>query len=326
MIQDKMQNNMVRNLENFLEMMTVEKLVSANTIVSYRSDINDLLLFLTSNNMALEAATYNQLSLYISHLHDMSYTSSTIARKISAIRTFFSFLLLDGVTTANPTTRLALPKKIQTLPRVLSRINIAKLIEAAKFDKTPCGVRNLAMLEILYSTGIRVSELVTIEVEGVVYALNSSEHTIIIRGKGGRERLIILNEAAITAVKEYLLVRYSIVPKLNLAKVSCLFHSLSKKGKVTHISRQKFGQILKELAIHKGVSAKIVSPHKIRHSFASHMLQNGADVRVIQELLGHVSISSTQIYTKVENQHMASELAAKHPLSNFSDILPDEEA
>lgn len=312
---------MTRKLENFLEMMTVERLISTNTLISYKNDINDLLHFLAANDIRLEGVTYNQLVLYLSHLHEMSFAASTIARKISAIRTFFSFLFLDGVILYNPSINLSLPKKPHLLPKALSRTNITKLIEAAQYNKSYDGLRNLAMLEILYSTGLRVSELVTLHLDNVIYALNSSEHTMIVYGKGNRERVVVLNKDSIDALVTYLKIRGKIIPNVDLAKIPWLFPSLNKRGKVTHLSRQRFGQILKELAVNNGVPINIVSPHKVRHSFASHMLRNGADIRVIQELLGHVSISSTQIYTKVENQHMAGELEEKHPLGDITNMV-----
>ncbi len=158
----------------------------------------------------------------------------------------------------------------------------------------------------MYSTGIKVSELITISMEEIVYSIQSRDHTLIVCNSSRKERVVILNESAVLAVKNYLKVRNIFIHKMfykkNFYKEKWLFHSLNKKGVVTHISRQRVGQILKKLATHNGISANIISPNRLRDSFAGHMLHNGADIRTLQELLGHTHMSSTKIYKKVVNQ------------------------
>ncbi len=301
-------------LENFLEMLSAERNVSKNTLLSYKVDLEYFLKFLKGKNSSLEGCDNKMFSSYLISLSENHLSSKSIRRKISSLRQFFQFLANEKIIQNNLTIDLEMPKKEQSLPKALAQDDVMKLINTSYLDKSVEGLRLTAMLEILYSTGLRITELVTLKMQSLQKTSTSLEQFMIVKGKGGKERLVILNDQAVEALKEYLKVRLNIFKK-NIT-TDWLFPSLEKSGKVTHFTRQRFGQLLKELAIDAGTDPKKLSPHKIRHSFASHMLENGANLRVVQELLGHCDISSTQIYTKVLSENAKKLVFEKHPLTN----------
>ena len=210
----------------------------------------------------------------------------------------------------NPTLNIIMPKRPESIPKALSQDILNKLIKTANDNTTKEGLRDCTMLEILYSTGMRISELVSLEMKALESFSNESEiNLLIVEGKGKKERAVILNQMAGIALKNYLNIRSKFLS--NGAKSNWVFPSVSKNKKIVHISRQRFGQILKEIAIKSNIDPLIISPHKIRHSFATHMLDNGANLRIVQELLGHSDISSTQIYTKVSDSKAKKLLLGK---------------
>ncbi|WPX95964.1 site-specific tyrosine recombinase XerD [Candidatus Bandiella euplotis] len=309
-------NNYKKNyLEYFIEMLVAERGATQNTMVSYKKDIEDLYNHLEVQNKELNEVTNSVLTNFISELSKKGLGAKTVGRKISTYRQFFAFLISEGFMEHNPALNLIMPKKLQSIPRPLSENTLQKLIEVSTQDNSKEGIRTNAMLEILYSTGMRISELVTLEMKSLEnFSVDSNTNFLIIKGKGNKERAVILNEFSTIALKKYLETK-----KLFLkdgAKANWLFPSYAKDGRITHITRQRFGQILKELAKIAGVEHSDVSPHKIRHSFATHMLQNGANLRVVQELLGHSDISSTQIYTHVSDKRARKLLLDKHPIAN----------
>ena len=302
-------------LEYFLEMLIAERGATKNTILSYKKDIEDLYYYFTKFDIELNKVTHDMLVNFIAELSKKKLGAKTISRKISTYRQFFSFLISDGFINNNPASNLIMPKKPQSLPKALSTNVLNKLIEASMLDNSKEGIRSHAMLEILYSTGMRISELVTLEMRSLEsFSYETDVNFLIIKGKGNKERAVILNQAASIALKKHLKNREEFLKSGD--KSNWLFPSYTKDGKIVHITRQRFGQILKELAKSAGIDSNIVSPHKIRHSFATHMLENGANLRIVQELLGHSDISSTQIYTKISDAKTKKLLLSKHPLAN----------
>ena len=299
----------------FLEMITAEKGVTKNTVISYRKDITDLFLFLNGNNCLLKEVTHDVLLEYIRNLSKKNLGPKSIRRKISSSRQFFAFLVSDNYLTKNPALNLPMPKREKLLPRALSQDLIDKLLKSAQSSQKKEGVRAYAMLEILYSTGMRISELIALKLKSAKSLNKGGMNHLMITGKGNKERIVIINETATNALKKYLEIRESFLK--NHDKSDFLFPSYSNNNVVTQITRQRFGQILKVLAGDAGIDKSLVSPHKIRHSFATHMLENGANLRIIQELLGHSDISSTQIYTKVSDQTAKKMIVDHHPLSKF---------
>ncbi|CAL7959524.1 Tyrosine recombinase XerD [Alphaproteobacteria bacterium] len=304
-------------LENFLDMLLAERSASVNTITAYRNDIVSLINFLLARDLSIHDVNYNELVEYITYLNVEHFANSTLSRKISAIRQFFHFLMTEHIRGDNPTSNIELPKRVRHLPKALSQQDINILLEAVYKDNSVEGIRNIAMLEILYATGMRISELVTLKMQMIECNAISKVilNRLLIKGKGGKERIVLLNDTAVVVLQKYLSVREYLIKSSGGKKNDWLFPSLTKNKRVTHMTRQRFGQILKALAMANGIDPSIVSPHKIRHSFASHMLQNGANLRIIQDLLGHASITSTQIYTKVYDDKIADLFLNKHPLA-----------
>jgi integrase/recombinase XerD len=303
-------------MEYFFEMLIAERGATENTILSYKKDIKDLFDYLALNHIELEKVTSSVVKDFIVELSKKNLGAKTIGRKISALRQFFSFLVSDGIFKENPTLNIIMPKRPESIPKALSKNMLSHLIETASNDVTKEGLRDYAMLEILYSTGMRISELVALEMKSLEGFSNDSEiNLLIVKGKGQKERAVILNQKACKALKNYLNIRGKFLS--TGTKANWVFPSISKNKKIVHISRQRFGQILKEIAIKSNIDPSIISPHKIRHSFATHMLDNGANLRIVQELLGHSDISSTQIYTKVSDSKAKKLLLDKHPLSQI---------
>jgi integrase/recombinase XerD len=299
-------------IESFLEMMTVERNVASNTIISYKNDLQDFMNFCQKIPKSITNITIEDIRHYIIDLSKEKFDPKTIARRLSALRQFYQFLFNENIISDNPTLNIDLPKTSKILPGVLSEEEVNLLINTSYQDLTPEGIRLTAMLEVLYASGMRVSELVTLRTNDVQFKKNSEEAKphIIIKGKGGKERLVVLHNKAVIAIEKYL----QYLPLLtNNKDEKCLFPSkISNEG---HITRQYFGKLLKKLAINTGIDPSKLSPHKIRHSFATHLLNHGADLRVIQELLGHKDISTTQIYTHISNDQLKSVVYEMHPLA-----------
>ena len=237
--------------------------------------------------------------------------SSTAARKLSSLKQFCLFLQSEGLRKDNPAHSLRGPKQGRPLPKILSEADIDALFKAAESDLSPKGVRFLCLLEILYAGGLRVTELVTLKKN----AIGRRDGCLMIKGKGGRERLVPLTGAAQRAIEKWVAVRDNTLPRQALAKdraKSFLFPSGSKLG---HLTRERFAQILKDKARQAGLNADKVSPHVLRHAFATHLLARGADLRSVQTLLGHADISTTQIYTHILDERMRELVETKHPLA-----------
>ncbi len=299
-------------LDNFLEMMLSERFAAQNTTIAYQADIEHFLLYVKELDKNVTEISFEEIGKYISVISLLSARS--ISRKISSIRQFFGFLISEGICKNNPISETQMPKKPMLLPKALSKKSIDRLLEHAKKDQTKNGIRVHAMLQMLYATGMRVSELISLKLNSVQKTKVDSREVrcVIINGKGDKERLSILHEEACQALDLYLSLKLSFTSG---KQSNLLFASLNKKGQVAPFTRQRMGQVLKQIALDSGMDPTIVSPHKIRHSFATHLLQNGASIRIVQEMLGHSDISSTQIYIKTTNKDSMNLVLKHHPLS-----------
>jgi integrase/recombinase XerD len=300
-------------VENFLEMMAAERSASFNTLQSYKRDLEDMVLYCNKQNMYFESLQLMDIEAYISYIKGKNnYSSATMARKISAIKQFYNFLFNDEIINSNPCQHLSSPKTVKSLPKALTQEQTLTLLEVAAKDQSDEGLRLHLILELMYSTGMRVTELIRSKLGDIQFAPEQDSGYMIVRGKGGKERMVVLNVSCLDVMEKYMEVHYKFARGRNC---DWLFPSFTKQGKLTYISRQRLGQLLKNLALKAGFDPELVSPHKLRHSFATHLIQNGADVRIVQELLGHADISSTQIYTKVFSEEAEKLVMEKHPLS-----------
>jgi integrase/recombinase XerD len=293
-------------VESFLEMMSAERGAAVNTLQSYERDLEDARSFLRTHGTGLTDASADDLRSYLSHLAGQGFKSSSQARRLSALRQFYKFLYAEGLRTDDPTGILDAPKKARTLPKTLSIEHVTRLIGQAEAEaKSGKGdaMRMHALIELLYATGMRVSELVSLPAS----VLAQNGRFLIIRGKGNKERLVPLSQAAIRAMRAY-----GEQLQEDGADSPWLFPS---NGKAGHLPRQVFARDLKSLAARAGIRVAAISPHVLRHAFASHLLANGADLRAVQELLGHSDISTTQIYTHVLEERLHDLVQNHHPLA-----------
>ncbi|MCB2052721.1 MAG: site-specific tyrosine recombinase XerD [Geminicoccaceae bacterium] len=293
-------------IDTFLEMMAVERGASRNTLDAYGRDLRDLAGFLAHRGVDLAAADGAQLRAYMAHLHDEGRSAATAARRLASLRQLYRFLFLEGRRADDPTTHIDRPKQARRLPRVLSEAEVLRLIETAQGHQGPDGLRLQALLELLYAGGLRVSELVSMPLS----ALAADRSGLRIRGKGSKERVVPIGRAAAAALEAWLAVRATKIT--NAAQGRWLFPSRGRKG---HLTRQRFAQMLQDLAREAGIDADRLSPHVLRHAFATHMIDRGADLRVVQVMLGHADIATTQIYTHVQSARLATVVAAHHPLA-----------
>ncbi|MCQ1837434.1 site-specific tyrosine recombinase XerD [Neorhizobium galegae] len=300
------------HIEAFLEMMSAERGAAGNTLASYERDLEDLQSFLAAGNASALTAQSANLSAYLAHLGAQGFAASSQARKLSAMRQFYKFLYAEGLRGDDPTAVLDAPKKGRSLPKIMSENDVTRLLDLAAGEAAEPGpdqlarLRMLALLELLYATGMRVSELVSLPVK----VLDQEGRFLIIRGKGNKERLVPLSRSAIAALGPYGQARQASLAKTGDSP--WLFPSAGKEG---YLPRQVFARDLKGLAARAGLRAAAISPHVMRHAFASHLLQNGADLRVVQELLGHSDISTTQIYTHVLEERLRELVQTHHPLA-----------
>lgn len=296
-------------IEIFLEAISAERNSSRNTIEAYKRDVMDFSNYIKKN---LEIVTDNDILEYRKFLLSCNNVSSTIARKIVAIRQFFKFLVQEKTIKINPAQHISLPKNERPLPKILSENDVAKILESVVKNETPNGRRNWLMFELLYGAGLRASELVSLPMRSFNFNPETKriESFIVICGKGNKERVVPLHETCILALTQYLKVRDFFVKK-NGKNNFWLFPSISKNG---YLTRQRLAQLLKQAAKEINLDITKISPHVLRHAFASHLLKNGANLLMIQKLLGHSDISTTQIYTHVESEHLTELIKNHHPL------------
>ena len=297
-------------IENFIESLVSEKGLSKNTIESYKSDINQFLARQTKSKKSEESFSKASIEKYILSMNNLGLERSTILRKLSSLGHFFDFLVNENVLKENPFLHISTPKKKSKLPVFLTNDQVDRLLEIARKDNSCKGLRLLTMIEILYATGIRVSELVELKLS----SLYEKKNFIFIIGKGNKERLVPIDQNTLSTIEKYLKVRLEFLKNHN-NKDKWLFPS--RNSKHGHITRQRFHQLLKLLCKKTNIDSKYVSPHKLRHAFASHLLANGMDLRSLQMILGHSDISTTQIYTHVLSDRLKKTVEDYHPLSNI---------
>jgi integrase/recombinase XerD len=293
--------------ERFLEMMAVERGASAHTLDAYRRDLADYRQFLNRRGLTALNADCEAVRAYLGDLAGQGLAAATQARRLSALRQLHRFLYLEGTRADDPTQAIDAPRQTRPLPKLLDAAEIAALIEAARARPEAEGRRLAACLELLYASGLRVSELVTLPLS----ALAADRQSLIVRGKGGKERLVPIGRAAQAAIEAYLAVRGQFLAG-RPDQSRYLFPSRSRRG---HLTRQRLTQLLKAVAPAAGIEPARLSPHVLRHAFASHLLAGGADLRAVQLLLGHADIATTQIYTHVQKERLAAVVRAHHPLA-----------
>jgi integrase/recombinase XerD len=303
----------------FLDMLAAEQGAGDNTLDAYRRDLTDFSDFLARHGQNFIGAGTDALRDYLADLDTRGFKSSSVARRLSAMRHLFRFLLNERIRSDDPAAILSGPKRGRGLPKVLSIADVDRMLtrarelteaENASPQQRLRAMRLYCLLEVLYATGLRVSELVALPLS----ASRRDARMIVVRGKGNKERLVPLNEVSRRAMADYLAAMEALKPanKKSAPSSKWLFPSFGEGG---HLTRQHFARDLKELAAASGLAPRLVSPHVLRHAFASHLLHNGADLRIVQTLLGHTDISTTQIYTHVVEERLKSLVRDLHPLA-----------
>ena len=295
-------------IELYLEAIAAERGAAQNTLDAYARDLMDLLRFLDTQGRNLATADRADLLDYMVELDRVGMSRATRARRLSAMRQFFRFLFVEGMREDNPSLRISGPKPDARIPVTLSPEDVANLIDAVKSmgRNTLERARNAALIELLYATGMRVSELVSLPVT----AVRGDPRMIMVRGKGGRDRMVPLSDPAKAAIAEWIIHRDA------EAKWKGAVFLFPGGGRSGHLTRQTLFLLLKEAAVQVGLSAHQVSPHILRHAFATHLLANGADLRAIQTLLGHADIGTTEIYTHVLDERLKALVLESHPMAN----------
>jgi integrase/recombinase XerD len=304
-------------LEEFLDMMSAERGASRNTLEAYR---RDLMAFDGSlKGRSLRDATRDDVKHHLASLSASGAAGSSQARHLSSLRQFYAFLYLEGRRKDDPTTAVDAPRRARSLPKVLPEDDVNRLIREVSPPKgkktkgqadkeSPERIRLRCILEILYASGLRISELVTLPLA----AVRRKDSFLLVRGKGGKERLAPLNPSARAAIADYLDMRAEFLPASNKHADRFLFCSRGAEG---HLTRRRCHQLLKELAVKAGIDPDKLSPHVLRHAFATHLVEGGADLRSVQSMLGHADISTTQIYTHVANERLRTVVESAHPLA-----------
>jgi integrase/recombinase XerD len=285
-------------------MLAAERGAAPMTLAAYRNDLSNLAQFLATRRFGLETADAAILHAYLASAAGLG--PRTLARRISAMRQFYKFLVIDGIRRDDPAADLETPRLGRPLPKILSENEVAGLIAAARDATESEGVRLLCLVELLYATGLRISELVAL----LLTAVQRDPRFLVIIGKGGRERVVPLSEPSRAAVAAYLTCRDRFLSGSRPSR--WLFPS---RGGTGHLTRQRAGQLLKGLAVKAGLDPGRLSPHVLRHAFASHLLDHGADLRSVQQMLGHADIATTQIYTHVLNDRLRRLVETAHPLA-----------
>jgi integrase/recombinase XerD len=295
------------SIEAFLDMMSAERGASRNTLEAYK---RDLIAFEESAG-DLKGATRDDIKRYLAKLSRSGAAATSQARRLSSLRQYFAFLYSEGMRSNDPTLAVEAPRRARPLPKILSVDHVEKLIAAAreKAKKTSEGKRLLCLVEIFYAAGLRVTELATLPLA----AVRRRDNFLFVKGKGGKERVAPLNGEAREAIKGYLDVRAEFLPRVkSTAAERYLFPSRGAEG---HLTRRRCHQMMKELAVDAGVDPAKLSPHVLRHAFATHLVEGGADLRSVQTMLGHSDISTTQIYTHVASERLKKVVNAAHPLA-----------
>ncbi len=292
------------DLDAFFDMMTAERGAAPNTIDSYRRDLNDLTAFLAGSGLAPRQTSSDDLRGYFASLAP-DFSARSVARRLSTYRQFFRFLVSEGRRQDDPTSAIDTPRQGASLPKLLSEVQVEALLSDGG-EQGAEALRLTALLELIYATGLRVSELVGLKLT----ALDRDGRFIIVRGKGSKERMVPLSPQSWSAIQAYLAERADFLREGEVSPF--VFPSTSAQG---HMTRQRFAQLLKERALKRGLDPTRISPHVLRHAFATHLLANGADLRSVQKMLGHADIATTQIYTHVLTDRLMRTIVESHPLS-----------
>ena len=299
----------------FLDARFAERNLAANTMLAYRTDLRALSGFLDKRGSKLTAAKREDLEAWLHSMHEGGMKSSSAARRHAAMRQFYRFLASERLLSEDPSVHLLAPRRAQTLPHTPSLQAMRLLVESLEREAAlgePEALRLRLLLSLCYGSGLRASELVGLECG----ALSREPLVATITGKGGKTRFVPLLESTLSAYDAYMKVRGHFIPSYLCGVSPYVFPSQGRtKGHGGHLTRQRFGQLLKAAAARAGLDAKLLSPHKLRHAFATHLLAGGADLRAIQTMLGHADISTTQIYTHLLDEQLQELVHTKHPLA-----------
>jgi integrase/recombinase XerD len=299
------------SIEAFLDMMSAERGASNNTLEAYRRDLVAFDDRLTRTGSSARSAVREDVKQYLAHMTRSGAAGTSQARRLSSLRQYFSFLYSEGLRKDDPTSAIDAPRRAQQIPKILGQDDVSALLEAARTDaeNSPEGKRLLCMVELLYASGLRVSELMTLPLA----ASRRRDGFLLVKGKGQKERLVPLNTSASEAMSDYLMHRDEFLPSGKpSADNRYLFASRGAEG---HLTRRRCHQLLKALAARAGIDPAKLSPHVLRHAFATHLVEGGADLRSVQTMLGHADIATTQIYTHVASERLKSTVNAAHPLA-----------
>jgi integrase/recombinase XerD len=300
-----------RHVESFLEMLAAERNAAANTREAYGRDLGDFSAFLRRRGGRLATADSEAIRAYLAHLAKAGMAARTAARRLSALRQFYRFLAAEGRRGDDPAATIDSPRQGRPLPKLLAEDEVGRLIAAAAGLGGDEGARMTALLELLYGAGLRVSELVGLPLAAVL----RDDRVIVVRGKGSKERMIPLGQPARAAIAAYLVVRPGFLARDADGRPVPSVRLFPSRGASGHLTRQSFGLLLKQLAPLAGIAAARLSPHVLRHAFASHLLDHGADLRSVQMMLGHADIATTQIYTHVGSERLRRLVGEHHPLA-----------
>ena len=307
--------DMTSLIDSFLEAISVERVVSENTVLAYGRDLKVWACYFKKHKECFSTLQPEHIYQGLARMGKQGFSAATVCRRLSVLRAFFSFLQTEGIRLDNPAQHASFPKQVLRLPNVLSEVEVDALFKAAEKQDGYGGMRMRCLLEILYACGLRVSELVSLSFEEFM----SSQRCLLVKGKGGKTRMIPLTEKALSVLVDWLAYRRAYLDKIgrqDLFHKGYLFPSRGKKG---HLTRERFFQLLKKLAQEADLSSekvrKMISPHMLRHAFATHLLAHGADLRSVQKLLGHANISTTQIYTHILEDRLQNLVETAHPLA-----------
>lgn len=306
-------------LESFLDMMSAERGASANTLAAYRRDLLDFAQDCAMAGRLLRSASRDEVRAHLASLAAAALKPSSQARKLSALRRFYAFLYSEGLRHDDPCGAVEAPRLSRPLPKILSAEEALRLLETAKAEtlrtksKKAEAARLLCIVEMLYASGMRASELVALPLASVL----ANERAVHVRGKGGRERLAPLGAAAREALKSYLAFREDFLPNSGKASPAAARYLFPSRGAEGHLTRRRCHQMLKGLAVKAGLEPDRLSPHVLRHAFATHLVEGGADLRSVQTLLGHADIATTQIYTHVAQDRLKRTVELAHPLARI---------
>jgi integrase/recombinase XerD len=312
--------NLHGSIDAFLDMLTSERGAAMNTRHAYWRDLADVSLFLRESRKSdVNTATTADIKAYLEHLAAKKHVKGkntsqiavrTVARRLSALRQFYRYLVSENIRKEDPTTTIESPKQGRTLPKTLSEGEVSTLIKAAAGQGEADSIRLVCLLEMLYATGLRVSELVGLPLS----AVGEDSQFLMVEGKGGRERMVPLSDPAQRAIKNYMAVRTQFIgPENRSTQEQWMFPSRTSES--GHLTRQRFAQLLKDLARTADMDEERVSPHILRHAFATHLLSRGADLRSVQKMLGHADIATTQIYTHIISGGLKKTVEEKHPMA-----------